>query len=184
MRWIIFLILSCLALLLQTTLVPVVTVSLFGLRVGPELLAVFAVFVALHVRECADAMIAGWILGLAVDLTSAGGAATAMVLGPMSIAYALAAGGVFHSRELFFRERRMTQFILALAFCLFSHWLWVTLQSLRSGGISWSAYGQLLIHVLLVSLYTAAVTPLAHIGLARLQRWFITAPTTRRKYRR
>jgi len=183
MRWIIFLILTYLALVLQTTLVPVVTVTLFGLRAGPELLAVFAVFVALHVREGTDAMVAGWILGLAVDLTSAGGAVTATVVGPMSIAYAVAAGGVYRARELFFRERRMTQFILALGFCLFSHWLWVTLQSLRAGGISRSAYGQLLLQVLLVSLYTAAVMPLASIGLVRLQRWIIAAPTTRRRPR-
>ncbi|MCK4277401.1 MAG: hypothetical protein KAX78_12855, partial [Phycisphaerae bacterium] len=73
MRWIPFVIFAYILILLQTTVAGLLVISPGAIGpVGPDLMAILAVFVALNVRRAADAMIAGWILGLALDLTAGG----------------------------------------------------------------------------------------------------------------
>jgi len=71
-RWIYFLILVLLAVVVQTSVMPVIWFRTPLGYVGPELLAAVAVFVALHVRSRTEAALAGWTLGFAVDLTLSG----------------------------------------------------------------------------------------------------------------
>jgi cell shape-determining protein MreD len=181
MRWIPFIILVYLVVLFQSTAGKVLTLTTAGLgSVGPDLAALVAVFVALYARSCPDAMLAAWVLGMAVDLTVSGGVGAATVVGPMSLAYALAAGALFRIREAFFRERALTQGLLALGFCLLAHGVWVTAQSLLAAGeVSWSAYGRTLLQAAALACYTAALMPLAHFGLIRCQRWLLVSPVGR-----
>ena len=182
MRWIPFLILAYLVVLVQTTVGRFLVIRSAGLgNIGPDLAALVAVFVALHARAWPDAMLAAWVLGIAVDLTTAGGVGSATVLGPMSVAYALAAGLLFRVREAFFRERAMTQAMLAMAFCLMAHGLWVTSQALLGAGeMAWSTYGRTLLQAVGVSGYTALLMPLAHFGLVKCRRWFLASSAGRR----
>jgi rod shape-determining protein MreD len=152
MRWIPFLVLTYIALVLQTSLVRVLTFSAGAAgTLQPDLLALTAAFVAMFAREGLDAMLAAWALGLAADLT------TGAAVGVMPITYALAAALVFRMREAFFRERFFTRVSLTLLFCLVAHPLWVTAQSALAW--RWGGYGWVLLQAILVSAYTAVLAP-------------------------
>ena len=177
MRWIPFVILVYLIVLFQTTLGRALTFRVAEVgTIGPDIAALAAVYVAFHARGWADAMLAAWGLGLAIDLTTAGGVGVLTVVGPMPIAYALAGGLLFRVREALFRERALTQALLALAFCLLAHGLWVTAQwVLTGGGLHWPAYGWSLLQVLASACYSALLMPLMHVGLGKCRRWFLPA---------
>ena len=181
MRWVPFVILSCLLLVVQTTLGRVLTFNSASVgTIGPDLLAIVAVFVALHVQAELDAAIAAWVLGLALDLAAAGGAGSTTVIGPMPVAYALGAWIVYRVREAFFRERMSSRAFLALLFCGVSHAVWVTAQSLLAGGAAtWAGYGSLLLQAAALAVYTAALTPLGFWALLRIRKWILLVPSGR-----
>ncbi len=171
MRWIPLTITAYLLVLCQATLAKVFTFSGLAIGpVGPDLLAITAVFVALVAADITDAMIAGWIFGLCLDLAAYGGLGLSTVIGTMSIVYALGAGGVFSIRGAFFRDRSGPQVVIALIFCVFSHLLWVTLQYLRSGGLS-GGYGRMVLQVFAISAYTAVLMPFGYRMLGRIRNW-------------
>ena len=177
MRWIPLLILTYLVVLFQTTLGRLLTIRTAGIgTIGPDLTALLAVFVAFYGRNGVEVMLAAWVLGLAVDLTTTGGVGSMTAVGPMPLAYALAAGLLFRVREAFFRERALTQGLLAAAFCLLAHGLWVTTQSLLGGRTTWAAYGRTLLQAAALACYTGLLMPLAHVLLGKAQRLFLAAP--------
>jgi len=182
MRWIPFAIFAYVLVVLQATLGRILTIHLGGVgHVGPDLLAVLGLMLVLYLRSGTDAALAAGLLGLALDLTTAGGPGGATVVGPMALGYAAAAWVVFQVREAFFRERLTTRFLLTLLFCLIAHGLWVTLQSVRFlGDGSWAAYGASLLQAVVNSVYTALLAPLVMVGLDRVRRWMIVAPADRR----
>ena len=177
MRWVPFAILTCLLIVVQTTVGRILTFNSSAIgTIGPDLLAIAAVFVALHVRAELDAVIAAWMLGLMLDLAAAGGTGSTTVVGPMPIAYALAAWTIFRIREAFFRERMSSRAFLSLLFCALSHGVWVTVQSLFAGGTAtWAGYGSLLLQAAGLALYTAVLTPLGFWGLLRIRKWIFFA---------
>ncbi len=178
MRWIPFIILVVLAVVCQTTIGEMFTFSTGGIgRIGPDLLAVVALFVVLHARQGTDAMLAAWLLGMAMDVT-AGGTAS---IGPMAIGYAVAAGVLFRLREAFFSQWAVTQGFLGMLFCLIAHGIWVTVQVTLNGG--WWAYGAMLTQMLALAVYTGFITPIAHAALARIQKWILVAPARGRRRR-
>jgi len=186
MRWIPFVILAWLLVIVQTTLGRVLTLSGTPIgSIGPDFLAILAVFVALQARSGLDAALAAWVLGLALDLTAAGGVTSPTVVGPMPIAYALAATLVYWLREAVFRERALIQALLAALFCLVAHGIWVTAQSLRaSGEMTWSAYGEVLVQAVALAAYTALLMPMGYWALRYLRRIFMMAPSGRSRRRR
>lgn len=182
MRWIPFLILAWLVVMAQTSLGKILT--LYALPtgpVGPDLLVLLAVFVALQAPSAVDTMLAGWVLGMLVDLTTAGGLTDPTRIGPMALLFALAVRLVFALREAFFRERALPQMVLAGLFCLLAHGLWITVQVLLAGGeIGWGGYGRLLLQVLLSSVYTALLMPLAYVLLRGIRGMILSTPPSRR----
>jgi len=181
MRWVFFLILMWLLTLVQTSVVGVLGVDLFGAGViVPDLLGPLAVFVALYVRSVTDAMLAACALGFALDLTTAGTGASATVVGPMAITYALAARGLFRVREAFFRQRLGTRMLLTLLFCLVAHGLWVTAQSLLAyGSTTWGEYARMLGQAAGISAYSALLAPLELWALCNSRNWLLAAPPSR-----
>ncbi len=177
MRWIPFLILAYAVVLVETCVGRVLFIDISSLgAVGPDLAAMVVVFVAFYARSATDAMLAAWIIGMAVDLTTGAGVGSATVLGPMSIAYCLVAGLLWRMREAFFRERAITQVMLAFAFVALAHGIWVTAQAIfATGHVSFGDYGRMLLQVLAVACYTAVLMPLAHYGLRMCQRFFLVA---------
>jgi cell shape-determining protein MreD len=181
MRWIAFAIAAYVATVLQTTLGHLLTVVAGGVgSVGPDILAGVAVFVCLTVRDGTDALLAAWVLGFCHDLTNGGGPDAVTTIGPMALAYVLAGGLLFRIREAFFRDRAGTRMVLGGLFALVAHAAWVTLQSLLAmRRMAWGAYGAMMLQVLLVALYTGALTPIWFWVLTRLERWLVVSPPGR-----
>ena len=185
MRWIFFLILSYVMILIQTSAGRILTFDThwFG-TIGPDLLAPLAVFTALYVRRTTDVMIVACILGFALDLTTAGSSGSAAVIGPMVIAYALAARGLLGVREAFFRDRPLTQMLLTFLFCLFAHCLWVTLQSILGYDFAtFSEYGRMLVQAVGISCYSGILGPILLSLFIKGRRWLIAAPAGRSRRR-
>ncbi|OPX23363.1 MAG: hypothetical protein B1H04_03810 [Planctomycetales bacterium 4484_123] len=172
-RWIYFLILVLLAVVVQTSVVPVVWFRTPLGYVGPELLAAVAVFVALHVRSRVEAALAGWTLGFAIDLTLSGPG-----MGLASLLYMAASVGVYQLREAVFHERASLQFILSLLFCLFVYELW-TLWGLLSGHLSRPVAGGQAVLAAGLAVYTAVLTPLVCRVLKPFQKLLIATPPGR-----
>ena len=181
MRWILVILLAYVALLLQISLVNLITVNTASVgTIKPDLALTVALFFALYGRTLPDVMIAAWILGLGLDLTHTGGAGTTTAVGPMAVAYALSAALVYQIREAFFREWVLTHMLLGLLMCLTAHMIWISWQSVRaSDTMSWPAYGELVIEALLLSVYTALLAPVVHFALSPLRRLAIPASVGR-----
>jgi len=186
MRWIPLVITTCLVLVVQVSLGRVLTFELSAVgTVGPDLLAILVLFVALYGRRLTDVLLAAWLAGLAVDLATAGGPAGPTVIGPMSLAYVSAAWLVYRVRDAIFRDRAIPRALLGLVFVLVAHWIWVTLQLLVAWGVvSWSCYPWRMGQVALVAAYTGVLTPLGQFGLDKARRWLITTPAGRSRRRR
>jgi len=178
MRWIPFVILIYVAMLLQVAVgaLPV----RFGLTgdIAPDITAIIAVFFALSVRDPRDAMMAAWSLGLAMDLMICGMGGVLTVVGPMAIAYTLASGVIFRVREAFFRERALARALLTLLFCIIVHSMWVTMQTILALG--WSAWRPEMARAIGMSIYTAVIAPFVCMALQRCGGWFIAIPARRR----
>ena len=178
MRWIPFAILVYVVVQAQTTVGKVLTVAHTPLGpVGPDLAAVVAVFLAMRLRSAAEVGLAAWALGLAVDLSIAGGVGAVTHVGVMAVTYALAGLLVFRIREAFFRERWVSQALLGLVFAAVAHLLWVFFQAMLGG--QWSAWWAASKQAMALSLYTALVCPLGCHLLERVQRWLMAAPAGR-----
>ena len=177
MRWIPFAIVVYVWVILQTTLGRLFVISVGGIdRIGPDLLAVVAVFLVIRVANLYEVMIAAWALGLVLDLT-AGSAFGSPVLGPMAISYCLAAWILFRLRDAVFSEQWTTQMILAFVFCLISHTSWIISQSVLTW--SWSAGGRMMIQALGLAAYTGLLMPLFMRPLGRLSGLLMHPPARR-----
>jgi len=179
MRWVPLAILTYVLALGQTTLGGMIDIHLAKIGpVRPDVLAIVAVYLALHVHSVVDTMLAAWALGLVVDLTTGAGTSDSTVVGPMALAYALSAGCVYKIRGAVFREKVITQCTMTVVFCILAHWLWITAQwMLAFEGTTASGYVLMLVQAVLVGLYTAVLAPLVHVGLRAIRRWIIAAPS-------
>ena len=182
MRWVPLAILIYLVVLFQTTVLRVLSVTIPSLGpVCPDMMAITAVFLALRAATGADAMLAAWLLGLMVDLTAPGGPGSGAVVGPMAVAYALAAGGLFKVRDAIFRNSAVTQGILVLVFCALTHSAWVTVQALINyRAVTAFEYVRTLGQVGVSSVYSAMLAPLGHFLLNRCDRIILMMPSSRR----
>lgn len=184
MRLIPFLLVSYALLWLQATLGRILTIH--GLEigpVGPDFLAVFAVFIAMYVRTAGEAALAGWILGFLLDLSTSGGAMPATAVGPMSLAYTVVSWFCFRIRDALFRDRALPQMLLGALFVLLTHTLWAALQALLIGGIGWGGFGELLLQILLSAVFTALLVPML-CSLFLLGRGMVLLPAAGRGRRR
>lgn len=181
MRWIPFVILIYVAVLLQVAVGALpVRLPVTG-DIAPDITAILAVFFALALRDPRDSMLAAWTLGLSMDLMLCGMGGTPTAVGPMAIAYVAGAAMVFRVREAFFRERALARSLLTLLFCLVAHATWVTLQTLL--GFAWSAWLPAMTKAIGISIYTALAAPLVCLGLQQCGGWFIAAPARRLRRR-
>ncbi len=138
--------------------------------VGPELLAAAAVFLALYATSATDAALSGWVLGFAVDLSISGSG-----MGLLALLYAAGCWGIFRIREVFYREKVLTQMVIGFVFCAFVYELW-TVYDILLGGRSVGGYFRPVIQALGLSIYTALLTPVVCAVLARLRKFLLPAP--------
>ena len=179
MRWVPLAILTYVLALGQTTLGGMIEINLTKIGpIRPDVLAIVAVYAALHVYSVVDAMLVAWMLGLVVDLSTGAGTADSTVVGPMALAYALAAGGVYKIRGAVFREKVVTQCAMTVVFCVLAHWLWITAQwTLAFEGTTTGGYVLMLVQAVLAGLYSALLAPVVHVGLHAFRRWIIIMPS-------
>ncbi len=138
--------------------------------VGPELLAAAAVFLALYAASATDAALAGWVLGFAVDLTISGPG-----MGLLALLYATGCLGIFRIREVFYREKVMTQMVMGFVFCVFVYELW-TVYDVLFGGRADDGYSRPVLQALGLAVYTALLTPLVCAVMSRLRRFLLPVP--------
>lgn len=175
MRWVAFILLSILALTLQSTLAP--RLELLGAR--PDWLLLLVVLVALY-APFRDAVVGAWIIGFGADLL------TIERLGFLALCYTLVAMAISPVREAVFREQLATQVVVTAIASAFLRSTWAVYRRLLYG----AADGLLVdagMDILWASVYTAAwmaVLYPAHgwlrrvLGLSRLEYRF--APLSRK----
>lgn len=185
MRWIPLAIVAWVMILAQATLAQVLTIERFSIgTIGPDLLSGLAVFIALYAPRQVDALLAAWGLGLLLDLASAGGPGSAAVVGPMAISYVLAAKVIYSLRDVFFRDRVITRFLLTAGFCLIAHGLWVIGQSLLAWRqCGWADCGRMLIQAAAIAVYSALIGPVLIALFYRGRRWLMYVRTGRSERR-
>lgn len=150
MRWISFIVVALLAIVLQTTLA-------WRFRIGgiaPDWILVFVVFFALHVKGL-DALIAGWVLGLLAGLESL------ERFGMLALGYGLVAGGVYLVRDYMFRRHVMTHFLVTLASGVLLYGLTLA-SALTFSSLNQGVWGRQFLAGMLVALYSAIWAPIVH----------------------
>lgn len=158
MKWGPFVILTLIALVLQTTVVREAAIH----GIFPDLLFVLAVHYALW-GPWPDAAIGAWILGLVF------GTQTLDPLGLHALLYGAAAWCIIRVRQVVFREYAITQFLVTLVFALAIQLVVIVYRwRTNSDQMSWS---DIWWPELFTALYTAALAPYLHWGLSRLSRW-------------
>lgn len=174
MRWSVFIPVALLAVVLQSSIGLVLRVPLGGsgsLLLWIDLLALLALTAGLRSRKGSDVVLAGWMLGLLVDLSNPGER-----LGLFALTFALAGGAVFRLREAVFLDNPVTQVLLGLLLTLMAHGGAVMLLALLGER---EYLGRDLLQAILVSLCTAAIAPVALALLGKLDRWLWTAASRR-----
>lgn len=157
MHWIAFGLVVYVACVLQTTLMSLIAVH----TIRPDLFGLIAVYYLLQARR-GDALLASWLLGLAVDLNSLNFEGRANV-GLWALVYGLMALPVVRLREWLFRDH-----LLAYVACVL---LWTVATQLATGLAmanrppGWEGIREVGAMALYTGLYTVILAPYAHWGL-------------------
>jgi len=168
MRWLPFGILAAVVLALQLSVAAAVRIPVGrgGLVLAVDLPAVLAVLIALRTRSATDAALAGWVLGLCIDL-----AVTGVPLGLHAVTFAMAAGLICQVRPAVFTDSLLTQALLVGAFCLIAHGLARLFVNLyvRPDSVQ---LGRDLLQVLLVALGTGIAGPVV-LAIGKRTDWLV-----------
>jgi len=129
----------------------------------PSFLFMAVTFYGLH-SPTVNAGIAGWVLGLAADLTSEAH------FGVQSLTFALAGMAASRLRSLFVAENPIVQICITGLLCWASYTAIFLIDAWRS---NWSAWGpgRLAVIAAWTALYTAVLTPYAHWLGGRISGW-------------
>ena len=154
-----------LAVVVQTTVVPLVSLG----AVGPDLLLTVAMFLALFAPKH-PALVGGWILGLAKDVTGGG------PVGAWAVLFLAAAATLIEVRDLLFIQRALTQAALMAVVALPMNLAYVAARwALAGGRPTLTAVGL----VVGCAVFTAVVTPPVVWFLGRFRRVLGLVPERR-----
>jgi rod shape-determining protein MreD len=157
MRWLPFIILLYVGIVLQTTLAQRLEIN----HVRPDFMFIAALYYALQVVS-PEAMIAAWFLGFAVDLCSQG------QLGVYAFAYGLMALLVVQFRESMFRDHPLTSLFVTLICTWLAH-LIAGVYFILTHPQSPRSTIEMLLHSTYTAMYTAAIAPYLHWMLGRIR---------------
>ncbi len=151
MRWLTFALLAAMTICFQTTLAQ--KLGAFG--VYPDFMLILVVHYTLHAHN-ADGLLAGWLMGLLVDLTSV------QEQGLVAVVYGLIALAIWSIRDLMFTKHPLTHFSVTFLSCF-------VVQLVLRGYFIYIGYEAetALISVGLVSLVSAVYTGLWAMPLHR-----------------
>jgi len=150
MRWLTFLVLMIVALVLQSALAPRIEIA--GTR--PDWLLVVVVFFAMH-ASAREALLGAWLTGACADLL------TIERFGVLALSYGVAAMLVLPTRDYVFRGAGWPQFLVTLGVCVLIRTVWIVYYHAVYDPAR-SIFLELAAGVLLASLYTALWAPLLH----------------------
>lgn len=150
MNWLAFSICAAAGWIAQTTAAPWTAIG--GLR--PDWVFVLVIFFALYARR-SDAILAGWILGLGVDLLSA------ERLGLFALVYCLLAVGVNAIRDYVFLKHAGTHFVVTLAAGVLAQSAFVAYRCV-TGSLASEGVGRAIVFGCAVAVYSAAWAPPIH----------------------
>lgn len=156
MKWFPFAMLTAVAIVLQTAVVPRLDIQ----SVYPDLMFILAVHYALW-GPWPDAAIAAWVLGLVTEMHSLDR------MGVHAFCFGLAAWAIIKIRQVVFRDHAITQILITFVFTAlvqmavgyYRQWG----APAAEGSVAWAA--------ILTAAYTAACAPYLHWLLVRLGRW-------------
>lgn len=168
MRWVFFAVMLLIAVVLQTTVVPLIAIQ--GIR--PDLPALFAMHILLAAQPI-DAMLGLALIGLAVDLNGLSFGEHANV-GANVLAYGLVSLLGLKVRTLTFRDNAVTYFAFslfgtALIQLLVKAYMLVRIQRIDDMQ-SWAVFA------VATAAYTAFASPYAHWLLRRARGWLGIGP--------
>ncbi len=153
-----FFLLSCLLVLLQTTLVRYLAIE----TVGPDIVLIWIVYLALREGQ-ATATTAGFFLGLGVDLLS--GSESMLGLAALSKTMAGFAAGFFHNENKVQQMLAGYQFPLITAVAALVHNILYFIVFLQGTDVGW--LGAVTMYGLPSAAYTAALTLIPMFVFAR-----------------
>ncbi len=159
MRWLTFVLVAALTLVLQSAVAP--HVGLFG--IWPDWLLVIVLFFALYAKPV-DAVAGGWVVGALADLM------TVERLGFLALSYGLAALLVTSIRDYLFRYRVMTQFVVVLAVSILLRASWSVYRRILFAPTD-SLTAEALRDWLLGSFYTALWAAVVYRLLLSVPQW-------------
>jgi hypothetical protein len=168
MRWWLLVMLALAGAVVQATFAQVLWLPTSVGWIGPDVLVGLAVFVGLSVRSGTDAAIAGWVIGMALELTLSGPGT-----GALGLLFALATAATSRLRGGMFHERILSRAMLGLIFALMVYLPYAMFDSLV--GQAWQGFGRRMAQTAGVCVYTAAITPVVVAILRPMQR--LVAPT-------
>jgi len=157
MRWLSFVILAYVGIVLQTTVAERLEIS----HIRPDLMFIIAVHYALHAVS-PDAMIAAWLLGFVVDLCGQG------QLGVFAFGYGVTALFVVQLRDSMFRDHPLTSLFVTLV-CTWLVHLLAGIHFLLTHAQAHRSWVEMLLHSTYTAMYSAAVAPYLHWLLGRLR---------------
>lgn len=175
MRWLAFTILALATLTVQATVGNLLGIpTRGGLMLGVDFLAIVAVLVALKVRAGSDALLAGWILGLLIDLSS-----PHMPIGLYALTFSLSASLVYYVRGAVFTTNPISQLLTTFGFCLAAHAaarLFIHVAAPPAG----ARFGTDLVEALLLAACTAVAAPFV-MGVLHKFDWLIVSQRSGRQ---
>jgi rod shape-determining protein MreD len=161
MNWVAFSVLLLIVTVLQTSVAPFIAVN----TIRPDFMVIFAVYCALTARA-QDGMLACWITGLVIDLTSLGYTDKANV-GFHALCLGLIGAAITRTRHLTFRESMATHmfYTLAVTFLVTTTLGWHMLY----GRFEWGRFAHCMAVALYTAIYSAVLAPYGHWCLKQLR---------------
>jgi rod shape-determining protein MreD len=157
MRWISFVILACIGIVLQTTVAHRLQIN----NVSPDLMLIITVHYSLH-AIAPDAMIAAWLLGFLTDLCGSGR------LGVFAFGFGVMAALVVQLRDTMFRDHPLTSLFVTLT-CAWAVHLIAGIHFLLTHPEAHRGIVDVLLYATFTAMYAAALAPHLHWVLGRIR---------------
>ncbi len=185
MKWLPLLVVGWLIVLVQSTLGRVLIFERFVVGpIGPDMMAALLVLLGLNGKKTGEVCSGAMVLGLMMDLMTAGGGPSLTRVGPMMLAYGLAVFLLQQIREAVDRDSLLPVAVLSGLVTLIAHGVWMILQYSLADGGSFSALMGSLVQVFFSAIYTAAVVPWIYWLLRPATVWILpNSPADRRSRR-
>ncbi len=172
MRWISFVILACIGIVLQTTVAHRLQIN----NVSPDLMLIITVHYALHAIS-PDAMIAAWLLGFSIDLYGSGR------LGVFAFGFGVVAALIVQLRDSMFRDHPLTSLFVTLT-CAWAVHLMAGIHFILTHPNAPRGIVDVFLYAAYTAMYTAALAPYLHWILGRIRGPLGLLPAHRLRTRR